>query len=147
MLVEDRLLIATLYEKGEAKQKYEEAKSEGKTASLLEMARPNVYSMSGRFSFGIFANSIVANIMPGDFVRVEIFYTELLTPNAGKYKFHYPAVVMPRFSGVGADPYPQAAYTAQGTPETYDFQFAFDVKASVPVSDLYSPTHIFNFKG
>lgn len=47
MLVNDRLLIANLYEKQEARTKYEEAKSQGKTASLLEMARPNVCSMSG----------------------------------------------------------------------------------------------------
>jgi Ca-activated chloride channel family protein len=47
MLVDDRLLVASLYEKGEAREAYNEAKSEGKSASLLEMDRPNVYTMSG----------------------------------------------------------------------------------------------------
>lgn len=148
MLVNDRLLVATLYEKREAKQKYEQAKSEGKTASLLEMERPNVYSMSGEsFEVNEDLHFLVANILPGDYVRVEIFYTELLNFEDGKYTFFYPAVVMPRFPGNGAAPMPATRYTHQGTPEMYEFQVNVQILSSVPVSDLYSPTHIFNFKG
>ena len=50
----------------EAKQEFEKAKSEGKSASLLEQNRPNVFSMS------------LANVMPGDQIEIELRYTELL---------------------------------------------------------------------
>lgn len=87
--------------------------------------------------------------MPGDYVRVEIFYTEIINPQDGKYAFVYPAVVMPRYESPntgGSTPLPSASYTHQGVPETYEFQFSFEIISSVPLSDVYSPTHIFDYK-
>ena len=49
---------AVIKEKEEAEQDYEEARSEGKSASLLEEKRSNVFTMD------------VANIMPGDTVQI-----------------------------------------------------------------------------
>ena len=46
-------------EKEEAKEEFEEAKEEGKSASLLSEERPNVFTMN------------IANIMPGDNVSVD----------------------------------------------------------------------------
>ena len=40
----------------------------------------------------------VANIMPGDDVKVELSYTELLVPQAGDYQFVFPTVVGPRYN-------------------------------------------------
>ena len=59
---------------------------EGKSASLLEQSRPNVFSMR------------VGNILPGDRVEVELQYTELLTPEERVYEFVFPTVVGPRYS-------------------------------------------------
>ncbi len=59
---------------------------QGKSASLLEQQRPNVFQMN------------VANIMPGDVINVELDYTELLVPEDGTYEFVYPTVVGPRYS-------------------------------------------------
>ncbi|MDR3087984.1 MAG: hypothetical protein LBU45_08580, partial [Azoarcus sp.] len=59
----DRLIEAKIREKQKARQEYDQAKSEGKTTALLEQHRPNVFRMN------------VANIMPGDDVRVELHYT------------------------------------------------------------------------
>ena len=53
-------------EREAARQEYDEAKRAGKTASLLEQDRPNVFSMN------------VANILPNDHIEVELHYTELL---------------------------------------------------------------------
>ena len=61
------------------------AKAQGKTAALLEQHLPNVFQMN------------VANIMPGDDVKVELRYTELLVPTDGKYQFVFPTVVGPRY--------------------------------------------------
>lgn len=86
MQIGDNLVTAKIKEKEEAKEEYEEAKSEGKSASLLEQRRPNVFTMD------------VANIMPGDTARIELHYTELITPVDGIYGFVFPTVVGPRYS-------------------------------------------------
>lgn len=86
MQIGDNLVTAKIKEKEEARTEYEEAKSEGKSASLLEQRRPNVFTMD------------VANIMPGDTARIELHYTELITPVDGIYGFVFPTVVGPRYS-------------------------------------------------
>jgi Ca-activated chloride channel family protein len=40
----------------------------------------------------------VANILPGDDVKVELRYTELLLPTDGNYQFVFPTVVGPRYN-------------------------------------------------
>ena len=42
----DRLIEATIREKQQAQKQYEQAKSEGKSAALLEQHRPNVFQMN-----------------------------------------------------------------------------------------------------
>lgn len=82
----DRLITAKIREKQQAKIEYDAAKAEGKTAALLEQHLPNVFQMN------------VANIMPGDDVKVELRYTELLVPTSGNYQFVFPTVVGPRYN-------------------------------------------------
>jgi len=86
MEIGNQRVTAKIKEKEEARQEYEEAKSEGKSAALLEQERPNVFTMN------------VANIMPGDNVSIELHYTELITPVEGIYEFVFPTVVGPRYS-------------------------------------------------
>ena len=52
--VGDRAVQAQIREKQAARIEYEGAKKQGKSASLLEQHRPNVFQMS------------IANVMPGD---------------------------------------------------------------------------------
>ncbi len=68
MTIGDRRVVARIQEREAAQATYQKARSEGKSASLLEQSRPNVFSMR------------VANILPGDRIEVELKYTELLTP-------------------------------------------------------------------
>ena len=81
----ERQIVAQIREKQRARLEYEGAKREGRTTALLEQERPNVFSMN------------VANILPGDDVRVELKYTELIAPDAGAYRFVFPTVVGPRY--------------------------------------------------
>jgi Ca-activated chloride channel family protein len=85
MNIGDRKIIAKIEEKNKANKKYQEAKKKGKTASLLEQKRPNIFKMS------------VANITPGAKVEVNLSYTELLIPSDKTYEFVYPTVVGPRY--------------------------------------------------
>lgn len=86
MVIGNEKITAQIKEKEEAKVEYEEAKSEGKSASLMEQKRPNVFTMD------------VANIMPGDTVNIELHYTELITPRENTYEFVFPTVVGPRYA-------------------------------------------------
>ncbi|HEX2879978.1 MAG TPA: VIT domain-containing protein, partial [Polyangiaceae bacterium] len=56
----DAVVVAKIKEREQANREFEAAKEAGKTASLLEEQRPNVFTMS------------VANIMPKDRVEVEL---------------------------------------------------------------------------
>ena len=60
MTIGERVIVAKIEEKEQARQDYERAKAEGKSASLLEQHRPNVFQMN------------VANILPGDVIEVEL---------------------------------------------------------------------------
>jgi Ca-activated chloride channel family protein len=80
----DKAVVARIKERQQAAKEFQEARAAGKSASLLEQERPNVFTMS------------VANILPGDRVEVELTYSEILTPEKGIYQFVYPAVVGPR---------------------------------------------------
>ena len=60
MTIGERTIVAEIQKKEEARKLYEAAKAEGKSASLLEQDRPNVFTMN------------VANILPGDRITVEI---------------------------------------------------------------------------
>jgi Ca-activated chloride channel family protein len=136
MKIGGRRIRARIRERQEAKASYEKAKSEHKTASLLEQQRPNVFEMS------------VANILPGDEVEVTLRYSEILTAEDGVYEFVYPTVVGPRYSNRSADS-PDAAhhawvanpYLAEGEDSPSGFSFALDMQAGMPIQSLTCPSH------
>lgn len=135
MEIGNQIVTAVIKEKEEAKQEYEEAKSEGKSASLLEEKRSNVFTMD------------VANIMPGDTVRVELLYTEMIESTEGTYQFVFPTVVGPRYAGkAGAEEaeegsWVESPYLQEGvTPDsTYDINVT--LSAGVPITGLSCDTH------
>ncbi|MEZ5042001.1 MAG: TonB family protein [Saprospiraceae bacterium] len=143
MQIKDRVIHAKIQEKGKARAVYEAAKKEGKSASLLEQQRPNVFQMN------------VANILPGDTIRIELSYTELLTPEAGIYTFVYPTVVGPRYGG---EILPEATasthwianpYMKEGERAPFTFDLNICLNAGVPIQKVQSPSHQIqvHFKG
>jgi Ca-activated chloride channel family protein len=133
MKVGERILHAVIMEKGEAREKYEEAKEEGKTTSLLEQDRPNVFRMN------------VANILPGDTIHIEMKYTELLVPLEGVYEFVYPTVVGPRYVSPSEDSASTAfagtPFTPEGEPPLYDFTINVSINSGVTLKELTCPSH------
>ena len=135
MTVGDVRIVAKIKEREQAKTEFETAKKEGKSASLLEQSRPNVFSMS------------VANVLPGDTISVELKYTELLVPTDGQYEFVYPTVVGPRYSekreseARPGDEFVKAPYTRQGEAPRSEFHLAGVVSSGVPFQEISSPTH------
>jgi Ca-activated chloride channel family protein len=131
----ERELRAQIREKQKAKVEYQQAKSAGKTAALLEQQRENVFQMQ------------VANILPGDEVDVELRYTELLLPEQGVYRFVFPAVVGPRYNGKPgsashkAEPWIATAHLGEGAPSNAGFNLDIDLMAPTPLADVASPSH------
>lgn len=135
MTVGEREIIAIVQEKGKARQQYEQAKAEGKAASLLEQQRPNVFQMN------------VANIMPGEQIRVKMHYTELLVPEEGIYEFVYPTVVGPRYANQSVENTPPSEqwttnpYTREGESPLYNFTINVNLDAGLPVNDIKCESH------
>src|SRR5438132_9931588 len=85
MQVGDRVIEGIIQERSTAKAQYEQAKQEGKRASLVEQERPNVFTTS------------VANIAPGAAIAVEIEYQQTVRYDAGQFRLRFPMVVGPRY--------------------------------------------------
>ncbi|WWR15129.1 VIT and VWA domain-containing protein [Lachnospiraceae bacterium JLR.KK008] len=137
--VGDQTVTAQIKEKEEAKEVFEEAKSEGKVATLMEQQRPNVFTMD------------VANIMPGMTTSIELHYTEMIQPLEGLYEFSFPTVVGPRYVSApkegesakdnswAASPYLHEGETPDGT-----YNITVNLSAGVPVTELSCKTHKVN---
>lgn len=138
MVIGKRVVEARIKKRDEARKDYEDAKKQGKSASLLEQQRPNVFQMN------------VANIMPGDEIRVELKYTELLVPTDRIYEFVYPTVVGPRYSNKPADgalpsdKWVQNPYLHEGEKPTYTFDMSVNIVAGMPIKELVSPSRKVN---
>jgi Ca-activated chloride channel family protein len=138
MQIGDNLIIAKIKEKEEAKQEFEQAKEEGKSASLLEQQRPNVFTMD------------VANIMPGDTVRIELHYTELIMPDRGICQFVSPTVVGPRYSNKSkadaseSDRWVETPYLKDGKTPPGKYDITVNLSTGVPVRDIKCSSHKIN---
>jgi Ca-activated chloride channel family protein len=135
MKIGDQVIIAKIKERDVAKQEFEKAKEEGKSASLLEESRPNVFSMK------------LANIMPGEQIEIDLRYTELLIPTDDLYEVVYPTVVGPRYpsagdpSGTKNDRRVDSPYLRQGVSPTSPLHISTRISAGVPIRELSSISH------
>lgn len=83
--VADRVIKGQIKKREDARQIYEEARAQGKTAALLDQERPNIFTQS------------VANIPPGQEITVTLKYIQNLAYDHGVYKFSFPMTVGPRY--------------------------------------------------
>jgi Ca-activated chloride channel family protein len=135
MKIGTRTIVAQIQEKGKAKENYNQAKSEGFRASLLEQHRPNVFQMN------------VANIMPGDTIIVDIKYNEFIASNNGTYEFVFPTVVGPRYSERSEatanrrHQWVSNPYLQEGDSPNYSFELEVMLNSPVPIQSVRTPTH------
>ena len=133
MKIGDRIVEAEIKEKQKAREEYEKAVNEGRTASLLEQERPNVFQMN------------VGNILPGDTVVVILKYTELIIPDEGIYQFVYPTVVGPRYtgnSGSGSnEKWTANPYLHEGEKPQTNFDINVVIDAGMPIQEASCKSH------
>lgn len=81
----ERTVQGVIKEKEEARRAYEAARSEGRSATLLEQERPNLFTLS------------VANIPHGEKIEVTLGYQERLAFDDGEWRFVFPMVSTERY--------------------------------------------------
>ena len=86
MTIGSRVIVGEIREREQARKEYEQAKSEGRKAALVEQQRPNVFTTS------------VAGVMPDDDVVIEIAYQEMARYENGEFRLRFPMVVAPRYT-------------------------------------------------
>jgi Ca-activated chloride channel family protein len=146
MIVGTRTVRGRILRREEAEAVYDAAKSNGQVASLLNQERPNIFTQS------------VANILPGEKVKITISYVETLKYEAGSYEFSFPLVVGPRYmsgaatgrKGSGTSPdttkVPDASRISpplvpEGMRTGNDVSIDITLDAGVPIDDIKGKSH------
>ena len=146
MIVGERTIRGKILPREEAQAVYDAAKSSGKVASLLDQERPNIFTQS------------VANILPGNQIKITISYVETLSYINGAYEFVYPMVVGPRYvpgtptgrvQGSGfapdTDRVPDASRITPNSPPAtrsgHDISLDVTLDAGLILDDVNSKTH------
>lgn len=129
MTVGDRVVEAQLREREQARATYEQAKSEGRSASLLEQQDVGAFRMS------------LANVLPGDRIQVELQYAELLVPTAGVYEFFFPNTAPQVKYQRPQDP--DGTMPRSAAPEVSDYGLSLNLKIATgaPIASIESPSH------
>lgn len=145
MLVGDRTVRGKILPREEAQAVYEAAKQGGQVASLLDQERPNIFTQS------------VANILPGEQIKITISYVETLKYDNGAYEFMFPMVVGERYIPGGAtnqtqdataptDQVPDAARITSpvlppGIRSGHDVSLEVNLDAGLIIDSINSKTH------
>ena len=146
MVVGERTVRGKILRREEAQAAYEAAKSGGQVASLLNQERPNIFTQS------------VANILPGEKVKITISYVETLKYEAGSYEFSFPMVVGPRYmpgaatgqKGSGTAPdttqVPDASRISpklapEGMRAGHDISLDIMLDAGLPIDEIKGKSH------
>jgi Ca-activated chloride channel homolog len=91
MHIGDRVIRGDIKKRDEARAVYDQARSEGRQASLVDQERPNMFTTS------------VANIAPHSAITVEIAYLETIPRRDGRYTLHLPLAITPRYNSAGVE--------------------------------------------
>ncbi|MCH7905299.1 MAG: VWA domain-containing protein [Armatimonadetes bacterium] len=130
MKIGDRIIEGEIKRAEEARRIYEAARAAGQAAALLDQERPNIFTQS------------VANIMPGEEVRIEISYVDVLEYKDGEFEFVFPMVVGPRNTMNALDPdkiFPPI--TPEGTRTGANIELSVFLDAGAPLQSVTSELH------
>ena len=135
MKIGERVIVAKIKKRNQAKAEYEKAKAENKTAALLEQQRPNVFQIN------------IANILPGEEIEVILRYSEHITATEGVYEFIMPTVVGPRYgnsahnSNENSPEITVNPYLHKSKNIVTEFKFTMDLRTSLPLKQVLCSSH------
>ena len=127
----ERAIVGEIKKREQAAQVYAQARANGQNAALLDQERPNIFSQR------------VANIMPGQQIRVEISLTQPLVYRAGAYQWEFPTVVGPRYI---TNETPDAEkitppITPEGTRAGHDLTLQVHLQSALALGEISSALH------
>lgn len=129
MKIGERTIKGAIMRRDEARKVYEQAKQEGKAASLLTQQRPNIFRQS------------VANIMPGNRITVELSYVETLKFDSGVFEFVFPMTIGERYLPVDSPSKSAVGPMINQTRPGDNISIEVSIDAGAPVGSISSPTH------
>jgi Ca-activated chloride channel family protein len=144
----ERRVEGEIRERGAARQIYDQARSAGRRAALMDQERPNIFTTR------------VANIGPRELIAVELEYQQTLRYDNGRYSLRFPMMVGPRYipgnlrvssgADVGwspdTDQVPDASRITPpvlrpGAGPINPVTLRVELDAGVPIAQLASPYH------
>ena len=150
MEVGNEVIEAVIKEKSAAKATFEQAKSEGKAASLLTQHRPNMFTQN------------IANLMPGLPIKVTISYVQTVPKIDGNYSLVVPMIVSPRFGQKTENQIKDASGWKHTDVPAYPdvvglnlvnshakpgLTMTANIRSGLPIQGLGSTTHLLNITG
>jgi Ca-activated chloride channel family protein len=130
MLIGERKVKGKIMRREEARAAYNTAKQMGQVASLLDQQRSNIFIQA------------VANIMPGQEIRITISYVETLKYEDGSYEWSFPMVVGERYIPNGDQQTDSSRIDPPRTSRAgHDISLEIQLNAGVPLQSLNSETH------
>lgn len=136
--VDDRMIVGEIREKEAAEQIYQQAKTAGKRAALLDQKTPNLF------------RTRVANLGPGQEISVELVYLEKVTYQRGEFSLRFPMTITARFDPFQAeraqgempalDPTAEPYFRDPGLPRN-PVQITAQIDAGIPLATVVSPYH------
>jgi Ca-activated chloride channel homolog len=135
MQIGERIIEGQIKEKQQAKQLFEQAKLEGKKASLVVQQRPNLFTNS------------VANIGPDESIIITIEYQQTLAFEHNAFQLRLPLTITPRYmpvsSGQNADKQTAEVQPSYQVPDSLNEDINIEVKinAGVILDNITSDFH------
>lgn len=139
MQIGERVIEGQIQPKQKAKQMFEEAKAQGKQASLLSQQRPNLFTAE------------VANLGPGQTIKVQFSYQQQVDYREGALSVRFPMTYTPRYLPQDyADVDDAAAIhgvssfepaTADEAANAGNVSIKLELQAGLPLATATSPSH------
>jgi Ca-activated chloride channel homolog len=133
MKIGDRVIEGEIKERKEAEKVYEQAKNDGKHASLLSQERPNIFTVA------------IANVGAGEEVVVTLDFQQPIDYKDGSFHLRFPTAIGPRY-------FPGAQSADRGSQQIMELRSAIgdqrsplrltvDLDSGVSLSHVDSPHH------
>lgn len=129
-----REIVGVIKEKQEAKRIFENAKREGKKASIVEQKRPNLFT------------SQVANIAPGEEIQIEIAFHQKVLFENNQFSLRFPTTFTPRFNPASEESEGHGDEAIQGifsfAPSNEpNFNLTIELNAGISLKDITSSNY------
>jgi Ca-activated chloride channel family protein len=127
--VGDRYIEGEIREKEQAEREYEQAKGEGKKASIVRQERANLFTTQ------------VANVAPGELVVVEIEYLEDLRYENGLFSIRFPMTLTPRYTNEDVNDSPSITPLQVMASPRHRITLEANINAGMPLELVASRYH------